>query len=187
VSEHQQFIFPRYRHVQAPDWKGLEQRLLGQGLLEPAAAQALDETGDSEGCLWASPLYRPSTELFRLLAVEPDEQQVLVLLEFPRGSPFVCIGENFAGPCLPGQRRVDETPDEALMEFIGDAIDLPTTTWPGADGVDYHLMELDFDFSFGVGEQIVRTDRLDRAQTERLAALIGEWCGQPMGCSHRHR
>ena len=186
MSEHHQFIFPRYRHLQPPDWKGLEQRLLNDGLLEPAAAHARDETGDSEGCLWTSPLYRPSPALFRLLEVEPDDDQVLVLFEFPSGSPFVCIGENFAGPCLPGQPRDDE-PDEALMEFIGDAIDLPTTTWSGADGVEYHLMELDFDFTFGVGEQVLRTDRLDRAQTERLAALIGDLCGQPMSCSHRHR
>lgn len=187
VSEHHQFIFPRYRHVQAPDWKGLEQRLLSEGLLEPAVAQALDETGDREGCLWASPLYRPSHGLFRLLEVEPDEEQRLLLFEFARGSPFVCIGENFAGPCLPGQRESDEEYDEPLMEFISDAIDLPSTTWCGPDGAQYYLMELDFDFSFGVGEQVLRTDRLDRAQTERLAALIGELCGQPMSCAHRHR
>ncbi|WP_327439649.1 hypothetical protein [Pseudomonas donghuensis] len=185
MSEHHQFIFPRYRHLPAPDWKSLEQQLLTLGWLEPAAADALDETGDSDDSLWCSPLYRPSAELFRRLGAEADPAQVVRLFEFEPGQPFVCAGENFSPP---GQYLQTQVAEEAFMQFMGDAIEAPHTTWCNpVDKTTYYLMDLDWDFSFGVGEQVLRSDRLNRAETERLAALIGELAGQPMSCAHRHR
>ncbi|QBF25134.1 hypothetical protein EXN22_05315 [Pseudomonas tructae] len=185
MSEHHQFIFPRYRHLPAPDWKALERQLLALDWLEPAANGAVDETCDCDDSLWCSPLYRPSAELFGRLGVEVDLAQVVRLFEFERGQPFVCAGENFT---LPGQCQHALVDEETLMQFMGDAIEAPHTTWCSPlDGTAYYLMDLDWEFSFGVGEQVLRSDRLNRAQTERLAALIGELTGQPMSGAHRHR
>ena len=40
MSEHHQFIFPRYPHRAPPDWRGLEARLLADGyLLAPRGAR----------------------------------------------------------------------------------------------------------------------------------------------------
>ena len=121
MSEHHQFIFPRYRHLQPPDWKGLEQRLLNDGLLEPAAAHARDETGDSEGCLWTSPLYRPSPALFRLLEVEPDEDQMLVL--FGWGVIYFVAGVTRDGQVVPA---ADGTAVLALAPSHAPTADAPT-------------------------------------------------------------
>ncbi|MEN5198616.1 hypothetical protein ABE525_05270 [Pseudomonas wadenswilerensis] len=185
MSEHHQFIFPRYRHLPAADWKALERQLLARGWLEPAAADALDETGDSDDSLWCSPLYRPSAELFRRLGIEADPAQIVRLFEFEPGQPFVCAGENFT---LPAQYQQAQVAEETFMQFMGDAIEAPHTTWRSPEeGTAYYLMDLDWNFSFGVGEQVLRSDRLNRAEAERLAALIGELAGQPMSCAHRHR
>lgn len=185
MSEHHQFVFPRYRHLPPADWQALERQLLALGLLQPAAPDALDETGDSDHSLWRSPLYRPSATLCRRLGIEPDPAQVVCLFEFERGQPFVCTGENFTLPSQYQQAQVDE---ETFMQFMGDAIEAPHSRWRNpVDGNAYYLMDLDWDFSFGVGEQVLRSDRLNRAEAERLAALIGELAGQPMSCAHRHR
>lgn len=151
---------------------------------------------ESDHCTWHSPAYKLGPAAVALLSEEGARYYEeapgrfhLTLLAYDGPHPSVCVGENLEPPCLPGS---DEPlaalpPFESHVDFIGAAFENPGAQWYCEQtGQNYHLLDLDWQYSLGFGFRMIRLQGMDQDSTMRLAQAIGELVGQPMGCSHLH-
>jgi len=265
MSEHHQFLFPRYPHLPPPDWQQLEARLLETGMVlppfgrnvpmpalvdlsltlartldctyrfedtmrSPAEVLALYEgcpalpaglkaapdfsiaqtlellTGhgieldctlqNDEGSSWRSPHYLigPAARAFMSPHIaqtyDTDPQQFgLMLLAYDGPNPAVHVGENLEVPSLPetGEPLPDLPPYGDHVDFIGAAFEDPDVQWHcPATGKAYHIFDLDWHFSLGLGFRSIRTAWLDEESARKMADAVGKMIDAPMACSHRH-
>lgn len=151
---------------------------------------------DHEDSDWHSPQYclgpaaRPYLSADTQAAYDADPRNLpLMLLAYHGPNPTVAVGENLSEPCLPGTDTPLESmpPFDSHVDFIGMAFEDPAAQWHCAEnGLDYRILELDWQYSLAMGFRMVRLEWLDQESALALATLIGDLAGQPMVCSHRH-
>lgn len=151
---------------------------------------------DDESSTWRSPYYclgPAARDCLRAdLRAQYDADPAAfgaLLLAYDRPEPYVAAGENLSPPTLPDSDEPLEAlpPIGTYLDLLGAAYEDPAVQWRNPDdGRDYHLFDLDWQYSLALGYRMIRTDCLDRDSAEALARVVAGIADQPMACSHRH-
>ncbi len=105
-------------------------------------------------------------------------------------TPNVTAGENLCAPMKPGTREplTELTPYGSYMDFIGAAYEDPSVTWTDPDtGKAFHILDLDWSESLGLGYRFVHIERAwDEKFFDRFSARLAAMLGQSMTVAHQH-
>jgi hypothetical protein len=149
---------------------------------------------DEEGCAWRSPQHCLGPAAVACLspdmraAYQADPREFGMQLVVYEGL-CVPVGENLCQPRLPGsdEALAELEPFGSHIDFIGAAFEDPAVQWTNpADGRAYYILDLDWQYSFGLGTHMICAHGLDQQSTEALAAATGQLADQPMACHHCH-
>ncbi|WWW36211.1 hypothetical protein V8017_04435 [Stenotrophomonas rhizophila] len=156
---------------------------------------ALDDAwlfGKHAACTWFSPRYRAGPGMVRLY--DPDrigeiDHLSIVLFQIDAGEPpFVVFGAGTSAPTVPGEdtEREDFPPFGDYMDFIGAVYEDLHADWVHPDsGRRYALLDLDWEYSLGIGRCFIQFEGGSGYDLERFVQALGEACGQRMTYAHR--
>jgi hypothetical protein len=149
---------------------------------------------EEKAVTWSSPMYSFGPATLALLSADcmseykRERHRFSLCLEACDGvNPMVRVGENLEIPRVPGSKEPlkEMHPFGSHVDFLSASWEDPAVQWQDErSGRSYRILELDWQYSMALGFRMVRLKGFDQDSTLRLASVVAELAGEPMGASH---